>query len=123
MPEKEGGFFNVNVLEVIILAGMVFGFGVTYAEMKYQQTENKDAIVEVGKKTEDFRKRVDTFIGHVESQLTRERQIDKDCPRHRHGKGGQVFYCGQEYGAPQSLSGQDNDPPIVPAEVSPKKPE
>jgi len=119
MPEKVngGGFFNVNVLEIIILAGMVFGFGVTYAEIKYQQSDNKAAIADVAAKTEDFRKKVDVFITHVDGHLSRQVQIDKDCPRHRHGKGGQIFYCGQEFGAPQSLSMPDGDPPAAPAEA------
>jgi hypothetical protein len=34
-------------------------------------------------------------MAKMDGELARQAQVDQDCPRHRHGANGLIYYCGQ----------------------------
>lgn len=121
-------FFTMNAVEVVTLVVLILSAGAGLAELRIHHNQDQAALndakaasTEVAKHTEEFRLEVNRFISRQDQEAARQRQADIDCPRHRHGKGGQIFYCGQVLGQPFSPARNESDPagsaPIAPAAV------
>lgn len=111
-------FWHIDIVGIVTFAVLLVGIGMSYQEIKSHEQQTKDALSSVQGKTQDFDAKVGAFIVREDTRAARQEQIDKDCPRHRHGKKGEIFYCGQQFGGTL-------DPPAAfsdePAAVKPQK--
>ena len=89
------GFWHIDIVGIITFVVLLFGIGASYQEIKTHEEMTRDALIKMEQSSSDFRSKMVEFAKRQDNRASRQDQIDRDCPRHRHGKGGQIFYCGQ----------------------------
>ena len=105
-----GAFWRIDLVGVVTFAVVLVGIGMNYPEIKSHEEMTKTALTDVTKTTEGFQADVGKFIERQDKRAEQQAQVDRDCPRHRHGKNGEIFYCGQPQETTEPL---DPDPPAA----------
>lgn len=82
----------VGALEVLALVVAIVG---GYTELKVHEQMTRDGLESVAKEAKEFHNKMEDFAKRQDNRAVRQDQVDRDCPRHRHGRNGQIFYCGQ----------------------------
>ena len=122
MADNDGrAFWHIDLVGVLTVLVLVAGITGGYTELKLHEQMTREGLSDVAKEAKEFHGKMMDFARKQEGRESRQDQIDRDCPRHRHGKHGQIFYCGQAEPTFSEAPPIDDDPPAdMPAEQKPK---
>ncbi len=114
------GFWHIDLMSVITIGVLVVGLVGGYTELKMHEQMTREGLSDVAREAKDFHGRMTDFVKREDKRAARQDQIDQDCPRHWHGKKGEIHYCGQAEPIFREEPPDDDPPADIQAVQRPK---